>query len=82
MWRIIRARTTFTLNSTENSDAAVTDGLAVQVEKRPSAVAERDGGVRLDVLGHVPALKPELASTSGWTETTTGGVSIRFVEDP
>ena len=44
-----------------------TDGLAVEVEQRPAAVAERDGGVRLDVLAHVAALESELSLVPGRT---------------
>ena len=45
-----------------------TNCFAVQVQKGTSAVAECDGGVRLDVLGDVSSLKTKLGFAACRTE--------------
>ena len=40
-------------------------GLPVQVDQRPAGVAEGDGGVGLDVVGHVAVPEAELEAIPG-----------------
>ena len=52
------------------------DCLAVQVDEGPARVAEGDGGVRLDVLGHVPLPEPQLGPVPADGADDAGGDGV------